>query len=410
MTQPTSIDQTHRSQSPRRLHRRFLGFGLGVAAAGAIVAASLAPGVFAQQVQPQITVVSPAQTTSTSPSTTTVGDTTALQSLTVAETEGPYFKANSPEATSLLQDGMQGTVLTITGQVLAPGRNASRQRPARLLAGECQRELRQQRLHPARPPVHRRQRVLHPDHRRTGSVSGPHRAHPRQGPGAQRTGPDHAVVLPRRGPELAGQHLRSQPGVEHPDQYRRQPERHVQLRRRHRLKFALGGIPDPPTRLFNADNMTFPTNDYNNELIEKFRANNGAMPNGAPLLLLSTTGARSGQPRVNPLAYTRDGDRYVIIASKGGYATNPDWYHNLVANPEVTVEVGDKRFRAEPSSPKAASASDCSTRRRRSCRTLPTTRPRLPARSRSSCWSRSARPKARAGSATFWGRRRVSLV
>ena len=92
--------------------------------------------------------------------------------------------------------------------------------------------------------------------------------------------------------------------------------------------------------------MTFPTNEYNNELIEKFRANNGAMPNGAPLLLLGTTGARSGQPRVNPLAYTRDGDRYVIIASKGGYANNPDWYHNLVANPEVTVEVGEKRFAA----------------------------------------------------------------
>jgi deazaflavin-dependent oxidoreductase (nitroreductase family) len=92
--------------------------------------------------------------------------------------------------------------------------------------------------------------------------------------------------------------------------------------------------------------MTFPSNEYNNELIEKFRANNGAMPGGSSLLLLGTTGARSGQPRVNPLAYTRDGDRYVIIASKGGYATNPDWYHNLVANPEVTVEVGDQRFAA----------------------------------------------------------------
>ncbi|HLZ24423.1 MAG TPA: nitroreductase family deazaflavin-dependent oxidoreductase [Ktedonobacterales bacterium] len=92
--------------------------------------------------------------------------------------------------------------------------------------------------------------------------------------------------------------------------------------------------------------MTFPTNEYNAKLIETFRANNGAMPNGAPLLLLGTTGARSGQPRVNPLAYTRDGDRYVIIASKGGYANNPDWFHNLVANPEVTVEVGDKCFPA----------------------------------------------------------------
>jgi deazaflavin-dependent oxidoreductase (nitroreductase family) len=92
--------------------------------------------------------------------------------------------------------------------------------------------------------------------------------------------------------------------------------------------------------------MTFPTNDYNNELIEKFRANNGAMPNGAPLLLLTTKGARSQQTRVNPLAYTRDGDRYVVIASKGGYPSNPDWYHNLVANPEVTVEVDGKRFAA----------------------------------------------------------------
>lgn len=101
-----------------------------------------------------------------------------------------------------------------------------------------------------------------------------------------------------------------------------------------------------PLGCFDRDNMTFPTNEYNAKLIETFRANNGAMPNGAPLLLLSTTGARSGQLRVNPLAYTRDGDRYVIIASKGGYATNPDWYHNLVANPEVTVEVGDKRFSA----------------------------------------------------------------
>jgi deazaflavin-dependent oxidoreductase (nitroreductase family) len=92
--------------------------------------------------------------------------------------------------------------------------------------------------------------------------------------------------------------------------------------------------------------MTFPSNEYNTELIEKFRASKGALPNGSSLLLLGTTGARSGQPRVNPLAYTRDGDRYVVIASKGGYPSHPDWYHNLVANPEVTVEVGDQRFAA----------------------------------------------------------------
>ncbi len=92
--------------------------------------------------------------------------------------------------------------------------------------------------------------------------------------------------------------------------------------------------------------MTFPTNEYNQQLIETFRANNGAMPNGSPLLLLTTKGAKTGNVRVNPLAYTRDGDRYVIIASKGGYPTNPDWYHNLVADSEVTVEVDSKRFKA----------------------------------------------------------------
>jgi deazaflavin-dependent oxidoreductase (nitroreductase family) len=89
--------------------------------------------------------------------------------------------------------------------------------------------------------------------------------------------------------------------------------------------------------------MTFPSNEYNNELIEKFRADHAAMPT---LLLLTTTGAKSGQSRVNPLAFTRDGDQYVIIASKGGYPTNPDWYHNLVANPEVFVEADGKRFPA----------------------------------------------------------------
>jgi deazaflavin-dependent oxidoreductase (nitroreductase family) len=92
--------------------------------------------------------------------------------------------------------------------------------------------------------------------------------------------------------------------------------------------------------------MTFPTNDYNQQLIETFRANNGSMPNGSPLLLLTTKGAKTGNVRVNPLAYTRDGERYVIIASKGGYPRNPDWFHNLVADPEVTVEVDSKRFTA----------------------------------------------------------------
>ncbi len=92
--------------------------------------------------------------------------------------------------------------------------------------------------------------------------------------------------------------------------------------------------------------MTFPSNEYNQDLVEKFRANGGVAPNGSPLLLLTTTGAKSGLTRVNPLAFTRDGDRYVVIASKGGYPTNPDWYHNLVAHPEVVVEVDGTRFAA----------------------------------------------------------------
>ena len=92
--------------------------------------------------------------------------------------------------------------------------------------------------------------------------------------------------------------------------------------------------------------MTIPRNEHNREVIETFRTNNGKMPNDAPILLLSTTGAKSGKQRINPLAYTRDGRRYVVLASKGGAPTNPDWYHNVVANPDVVVEVGPEKFRA----------------------------------------------------------------
>jgi deazaflavin-dependent oxidoreductase (nitroreductase family) len=89
--------------------------------------------------------------------------------------------------------------------------------------------------------------------------------------------------------------------------------------------------------------------DFNQTLIKEFRANGGKV-NGffanRPLLLLTTTGARSGQPRVSPLAYVTDGDRLAIIASKGGAPTNPDWYYNLLANPTATVEIGSERFQA----------------------------------------------------------------
>lgn len=89
--------------------------------------------------------------------------------------------------------------------------------------------------------------------------------------------------------------------------------------------------------------------DFNNQVIAEFRANGGkvgGMFEGAPMILVTTTGAKSGQPRVAPLVYTTDGDRIVIIASKGGAPTHPDWYHNIVANPEITVEVGGETFPA----------------------------------------------------------------
>ena len=65
---------------------------------------------------------------------------------------------------------------------------------------------------------------------------------------------------------------------------------------------------------------------------------------GAPLLILQTTGAKTGQTRSNPMMYQLDGDRYLVFASKGGSPTHPDWYHNLVANPRAKVEVGDETF------------------------------------------------------------------
>lgn len=88
---------------------------------------------------------------------------------------------------------------------------------------------------------------------------------------------------------------------------------------------------------------------FNAQVVEAFRAQSRVAPDQVgdmPLLLLTSTGARSGQPRLSPLAYIRDGDRYVVVASKGGSPTHPDWYHNIAANPHVTVEVGTEKFAA----------------------------------------------------------------
>src|SRR5215207_1022328 len=90
--------------------------------------------------------------------------------------------------------------------------------------------------------------------------------------------------------------------------------------------------------------------DWNQNIIEEFRANHGHVGGyfaGANLLLLHTRGARTGQDRTNPVVYVPDGERLVIIASQGGADSPPDWYYNLLAHPLVTVEVGDEQFPAQ---------------------------------------------------------------
>jgi len=91
-------------------------------------------------------------------------------------------------------------------------------------------------------------------------------------------------------------------------------------------------------------------NERNKRIIEEFRANDGRVGGnfeGKTLLLLHTTGAKSGQERINPLACVKDGNRLVVIASKGGSDTNPDWYYNVTAHPHITVEFGTEKFQAQ---------------------------------------------------------------
>jgi deazaflavin-dependent oxidoreductase (nitroreductase family) len=98
-----------------------------------------------------------------------------------------------------------------------------------------------------------------------------------------------------------------------------------------------------PEIILNASNRK----EFNRQLVEEFRANGGEVTGrfaGRPLLFLSSTGAKSGRVYTTPLVYTKDKDRFVVIASKGGAPTNPDWYHNLVAHPTATIELGSERF------------------------------------------------------------------
>jgi len=94
--------------------------------------------------------------------------------------------------------------------------------------------------------------------------------------------------------------------------------------------------------------MTIPDN-YNRQVIEEFRANEGKVGGvweHTPLLMLTTTGAKSRERRTTLMGYMPDGDRLIVFASVGGAPTHPGWYHNLLAHPEVTVEVGTETFDA----------------------------------------------------------------
>src|SRR6266853_6294944 len=84
--------------------------------------------------------------------------------------------------------------------------------------------------------------------------------------------------------------------------------------------------------------------ERNKAVIEEFLARGGQVKGWAPLILLTTTGAKTGQPRIAPLMLVNDGDRIIAVASKGGHPKHPEWYFNLLAHPEVTVEVDSEKF------------------------------------------------------------------
>jgi deazaflavin-dependent oxidoreductase (nitroreductase family) len=89
--------------------------------------------------------------------------------------------------------------------------------------------------------------------------------------------------------------------------------------------------------------------EFNKKVIEEFRANGGKVGSpfaGAPMVLLTHKGAKSGKTYTTPLVYSKDGARVVIVASKAGAPNNPSWYHNLIAHPEVTLEIGTEQFKA----------------------------------------------------------------
>ena len=98
-------------------------------------------------------------------------------------------------------------------------------------------------------------------------------------------------------------------------------------------------------------------NDFNERIIDDFRANSGKVTGqfaNAPLLLITTKGARTGEIRTTPLVYSKDGENLVVIASMGGAPRHPSWFLNLKANPDVTIEVGAEKYTAKASVPEGA--------------------------------------------------------
>ena len=125
---------------------------------------------------------------------------------------------------------------------------------------------------------------------------------------------------------------------------------------------------------------------FNDRIIEEFRANGGKVGGpfeGAQMVLLTTTGAKSGQQRTTPLVYTSDGSRLIIIASAAGADKHPAWFHNLVANPRVILKSAPSGSRRGPASPTSRSAPASTPGWRRSCPASTPTRRRPAARSRS---------------------------
>jgi deazaflavin-dependent oxidoreductase (nitroreductase family) len=124
---------------------------------------------------------------------------------------------------------------------------------------------------------------------------------------------------------------------------------------------AAKAISAAPSAIHRAPQWTNPIARQNSSPIryDEFRSNGGKLSGqfaarlgekllaGAPMIIVTHKGAKSGTTYTSPLVYSKDGDKYVIIASKGGAPENPSWYHNLVAHPEVTVEIGSEKFKAK---------------------------------------------------------------